>query len=115
MWPCNLAWGCAVTLITHAVDITPKKQGMGCVQRGCLENNTKQQAHQAGFTDDADEDAAGKHGQVLQQEPGGHDQACGADEQGHKEVPDAGQLAEAVLLLVCGGQHDPSHKSTQLR
>ena len=51
---------------------------------------------------------------MLQQEPGGHDQACGADEQGHEEVPDAGQLAEAVLLLVCGGQHDPSHKSTQL-
>ena len=71
-------------------------------------------AYQAGFTDDTDKDAASKHGQVLQQEPGGHDQACGADEQGHEEVPDAGELAEAVLLLVCGGQHDPSHKSTQL-
>lgn len=85
------------------------------MQRGRFRNRTKQQTHQAGFTDDTDKDAASKHGQVLQQEPRGHDQACGADEQGHEEVPDAGELAEAVLLLVCGGQHHPSHKSTQLR
>lgn len=84
------------------------------MQHGWFQNRQRPKTHQAGFTDDADEDAAGKHRQVLQQEPGGHDQACGADEQGHEEVSDAGELAEAVLLLVCGGQHHPSHKSTQL-
>ncbi len=75
MWSCNLAWGYAitlvihfhfipyrhtpVTLVTHVVDMTPKKQGMSCVQSGRFKNRTKQQAHQAGFTDDADKDAAG--------------------------------------------------------
>lgn len=58
-------------------------------------------AYQAGFTDDADKHPARQHWQVLQQETGGHDQTGGADEQGHEEVADAGQLTQAVLLLVC--------------
>lgn len=72
-------------------------------------------AHQNGFTDDADQDAAGQDWQVLQQEAGGHDQARGADEEGHEEVADAGQLRQAVLLLVGCRQHDPRHKGAQLR
>ena len=72
------------------------------------------QAYQYGFTDDAGQHAASQHGQVLQQEGGGHDQACGADEERHEEVADAGQLVQAVLLLVRGGQHHSRHKGPQL-
>ena len=71
--------------------------------------------YQDGFTDDADQDAPCEHGQVLQQEAWGHDQTSGADEQRHEEVADAGQLAGAVLLLICGGQHHSGHKGSQLR
>ena len=73
-----------------------------------------QESHQAGFTDDADKHTAGEHWQVLQQEAGGHDQAGGADEEGHEEVTDTGELVQAVLLLVSGGQHHSCHKSPQL-
>lgn len=51
---------------------------------------------------------------MLQQEAGGHDQARGADEEGHEEVADAGELVQAVLLLVGAGQHHPRHKGAQL-
>ena len=74
----------------------------------------EQEADQAGFADDADQHTAGEHRQVLQQETGGHDQACGADEQGHEEVAYAGELVQAVLLLVSGGQHHSCHKGPQL-
>ena len=56
--------------------------------------------YQAGFTNDADKDATSKDRQVLKQESGGHDQPCCADKQRHEEVPDAGQLMQAVFLLV---------------
>lgn len=57
---------------------------------------------QYGFTDDTGQYAACQNWQVLQQEGGGHDQACGADEERHEKVADAGQLVQAVLLLICG-------------
>ncbi len=59
MRPRDLAWDYAVTLVTHIAEITHKKQGMSCLQRGWIVYRMKQQTHQAGFTDDADEDAAG--------------------------------------------------------
>ena len=71
-------------------------------------------AHQASFTDDANQHPPSQDREVLQQEAGGHDQPGGADEEGHEEVADAGELIEAVLLLVSGGQHHPSHKGAQL-
>ena len=46
-------------VVTHVAEIIAKKQGTSCVQHGRFENRTKQQPHQAGFTDDADDDAAG--------------------------------------------------------
>ena len=88
----------------------PREGGRG----GRRAEGWKQEADQAGFADDADQHAAGQHRQVLQQETGGHDQACGADEQGHEEVAYAGELVQAVLLLVGGGQHHSCHKVPQL-
>ena len=61
-----------------------------------------EETDQYGFTDDTGQYAASQNWQVLQQEGGGHDQACGADEERHEKVADAGQLVQAVLLLVCG-------------
>lgn len=61
-----------------------------------------EETDQYGFTDDTGQYAASQNWQVLQQEGGGHNQACGADEERHEKVADTGQLVQAVLLLVCG-------------
>ena len=58
--------------------------------------------HQDGFTDDTGQHTPSQDRQVLQQEGWGHDQPRGADEERHEEVADAGELVQAVLLLVCG-------------